>query len=116
MQDKTKIWGNRSNFRYVERNGTIIVLFLLRMNYTYRRPLYILTKYLETGKVRQNIRGINPSFHCPDSFTVEHECFLSYLSECGLAIATNQTLLGYTRKFILFLENRGVYSSEHIET
>ena len=34
MQDKTKIWGNKSNFRYVERNGTIIVLFLLRMNYT----------------------------------------------------------------------------------
>jgi|LSQX01.3.fsa_nt_gb site-specific recombinase XerD len=81
----------------------------------YRRPLYILTKYLETGKVYQNIRGINPPFHCPDSFTVEYECFLSYLSECGLAIATYQTLLGYTRKFILFLENRGICSSEHIE-
>lgn len=81
----------------------------------YRRPLHILIKYFDTGKVCQNIRGINPPFHCPDSFTVEYECFLSYLSECRLAIATYQTIQGITRKFILFLENHGICSSEYIE-
>jgi len=79
------------------------------------RPLHLLMKYLETGKVCFKRRNTNPQFQCLEGFKEAYEGFAEYLSDSQLSSHACRTNKRHSQKFLTFLFDNAVESLELLE-